>query len=335
MTKEEKMAYIAGLIDGDGSISLVKKQDKGAKNPLYYPLVQLSKSRPCLPEFLKEEFGGNIYVSKKEGRKRIDYRWSLGKCKKCRPFLIEVSGYLKGKDKQAKFLLEFIDSNPFVRGKHLTDEILINREMAHLKMKNLNSKRDTKSRVLSNINGNALGNNNFWAYLSGLMDTDGSFSIKKEKRGTHSPIILLSLINSTIMNFIKKHCRYGRMFVVKDKHPIQKFYYRFGIYAKADCINILNKIIPYLRHKKESAKILLKFCEGFVPEMGRYKRTEEQSKFREGCYQELIATNKYGVYKPSLMDLKLSAGKAGDNKAEAGDKLGTVNVVSEKALLVE
>jgi hypothetical protein len=110
------------------------------------------------------------------------------------------------------------------------------------------------------------------------------------------------------------------------------FHFQFGIYGKKDCAEFIKRILPYLVGKKENAKTLLDFCENSKD--SKYCKAgipEEELAFREECYQKLIALNKYGVYKPSLMDLKLSAGNAGDNKAEAGDKPGTVNAVSEKA----
>jgi hypothetical protein len=42
----------------------------------------------------------------------------------------------------------------------------------------------------------------------------------------------------------------------------------------------------------------------------------------------------YGVFKSSLMDLKLLPGKAGDNKAQAA-KACSVNVASEKTTKVD
>ena len=331
MTKEQRMAYSAGLIDGDGSLSLIRRMDPRDKNPRYYPLAQFSKSSPILSEFLKKEFGGNLLTVDRGGRFLKEYKWRLAKKDIIVQFLKSILPFLRGKDAQASILIDFVKNNPFIRGKRLDGKILESREKVHLEMKKLNSRRDVKSK-LSNSRFFALDDGCFWPYIAGLMDTDGSFSIKRERNKSYSPVILLSLVNSKSMNFIEKNCRIGSFFVVKRKTENLNFYYRWGIYSRESAVRLIKNIIPFLRHKKKAAEILLEFCEGFVAQAGQYLKTKKQFDFREDCYQKLIAQNKYGVSKPSLIDLKLSAGKAGDNKAEPSVKSGTVNEVSEKAL---
>ncbi len=38
--KEISVAYIAGVLDGDGSFSLIKKHEKKNRSPLYFPMIQ-------------------------------------------------------------------------------------------------------------------------------------------------------------------------------------------------------------------------------------------------------------------------------------------------------
>lgn len=308
MEEKEKMAYIAGLIDGDGSISLCKKHDIGARSPLYFPMIQFSKSNTILPSFLKSIFGGSLIMTNridKENvgfsKKKPEYRWKLEKSNLCYPFLIKISEYLHNKYDQAAQLIVFIEENPFVRGRKLTDEDLIYREKIYTKIKSLNAGRDMSSRlkVMKKKGSDEL----FWPYLAGLLDTDGSFSIKKQKNGAYSPCILLSLINANAINFIEKNCKYGSIFLVKALQLKQQFYYRFGIYSKEDVSAVIKNILPYLMHKKSAAEILFSFCEGYVAQNGRYKKTEEQSNFREMMYKKLIDANN-GVVKSSLIDLE-------------------------------
>lgn len=334
MTKEEKMAYAAGLIDGDGSLSLVKHQEKSSRSPLYYPSIQFAKSRGILSRFLKETFGGNLCCSRGSNKNLMMYRWKIERCPRCMPFLNGIAKYLQNKSEQGKLLLNYMEKNCSIRLHRLTDDILIEREAVYVKMKKLNSRRDISSR-LTTINLRTKDKCiYFWCYLAGLLDTDGSFSVKREKGKGYSPVLLLSLVNSKALNFIEKHCKKGSFFVIKNEKLKQGFYYRWGIYTKRDAIYVIKRVLPFLRHKKKSAEILLYFCENFIAQHGRYLKTKEQFDFRENCYKELIEAN-YGVYKPSLMGLKLLPGNAEDNKAEAGKAPGTVNVVSEKASLVE
>jgi len=334
MEEREKMAYVAGLIDGDGSISLCKKHDVGARSPLYFPMIQFSKANSILPSFLKDSFGGSLIVvnriAQENGvgfeKKKLEYRWKLEKSNLCYPFLTGITEYLHNKHDQAQQLISFIEENPFVRGKKLTDEDLIYREKIYTKIKSLNASRDMSSRL--KVTKKKFSNELFWPYLAGLLDTDGSFSIKKEKSGTYSPCILLSLVNARAINFIERNCKYGSIFLVKALKLKQQFYYRFGVYTKEDVSSVIKNILPYLMYKKNAAEILLSFCEGYVAQCGRYKKTEEQTNFREMMYRKLINVNN-GVYKSSLIDLELLAGKAEDNKAQAV-KACSVNVASEK-----
>ena len=62
MNENEKMAYIAGLIDGDGSFSIQKLKTKA--NPLYFPVLQCSSGKKFM-SFFKEVLGGNLCLTKR------------------------------------------------------------------------------------------------------------------------------------------------------------------------------------------------------------------------------------------------------------------------------
>ncbi len=326
MRKEELMSYLAGIIDGDGSFSILRKQEKKDLSPSYYPCIQFSKSSNILPKLLHDNFGGRLSCVDRKEKSVLEYKWRLERSEKCRPFLEEISPYLHIKQEQAFELIRFIEDNPFKRGIRVTKEDISCRENARTRVMNLNARRDTKSKLNNSVNF-SYKSGLFWSYLSGLLDTDGSFSIKKERRGIYSPMVLLSLINSKAINFIKNNCSVGSFFVVKAPQLLQKFYYRFGVYNRDEVVVLLDQVIPYLLHKKNSAEILRDFCNGYVSQGGRYLKTKEQDDFRENCYQSLVKSN--GVYKSHLIDLELLPGDAGDNRAEAAEAC-TVNVVSDE-----
>jgi len=325
MKREKLMAYIAGIIDGDGSISLCKKQDIGAKSPSYFPMIQFSKAGESMPLLLQKEFGGSIL--RRDLPSGLPFcRWKLEKAPLCRPFLEAISPFLQHKKEQADKILTFIEENPFVRGKRLTYEELMVREKDYIEIKTINSFRERlanfkpfKSEVKKEF---------IWPYLAGLLDTDGSFSIKKEERNgsfRYSATILISLLKSNGLSFIKKYCPYGSLFVIKSKVVKQGFYYRFGLYKRSEISEVLKEVLPYLVHKNKAANILLHFCENYVS----YDKSEEQIGFREKSYQELCEFNKYGVYKSSLIDLEPLPDSAGGDKAQA-TKVGSVNEASGK-----
>ena len=167
MREEDRMAYIAGLIDGDGSLSLLKKQEANALSPLYYPCIQFSKSTDTLPNILKNSFGGTITIVKRNYKNCHEYRWKLEKSTKCMPFLTEIAPYLHNKYEQSQELIKFMEENTFKRGKPLSIDDLTRRESSYLRMKSINARRDNISR-LKKSNRESFKSDYFWAYLAGL-----------------------------------------------------------------------------------------------------------------------------------------------------------------------
>lgn len=93
--KKTDKAWIAGIIDGEGSLSLPKHQSK----------VQVGNTDFGMLERLKELCGGKIYNS---GRKKYNKRhkpckfWVLYKKEKVKKFLKEIYPYLVCKSKREK-----------------------------------------------------------------------------------------------------------------------------------------------------------------------------------------------------------------------------------------
>lgn len=335
-------AYLAGAVDGDGSFSIIKHDTKA--NPNYYPLLQFTNWRKEIVYFLKDAFGGSITTIKPcikkdgfEGHKI--YRWRLRSCDNVRGVLEQLIPFLKIKQERAQFLLDFVNNFEFIRGYKIEKDILEQRERARLKMIDFNCWRSTSNKLVTKTARFNSTDSIFWAYVAGIIDTDGSFSIKRQKRnkGTcvihprYLPVISISSIDTRAVNYIKENCCLGKVYQPKNKDASRGYHYQFGIYSRNGCSEFIQKILPFLVGKKENAKVLLEFCVN--AKNTKYCRAGipiKELKFREDCYQKLIMLNKYGVYKSSLMDLKLLPDNAEDNKAEAGDKLCTVNAVSGK-----
>jgi hypothetical protein len=57
--------------------------------------------------------------------------------------------------------------------------------------------------------------------------------------------------------------------------------------------------------KKEQASVLINYCCNRVnTSYNRAGIPSEELKFREECHQKIKQINKYGVYKPNLIDLE-------------------------------
>ena len=312
-----ELSYFAGVMDGDGSFSLCKKIDKKGKSPIFYPLIQLSTTNYSLIQMLKDLFSGCITTRKsysgKDGSVRKESkRWCLDKRNKCFPFLKEINTFLVIKQERAQFLLDYIVNNPFKRGSvALNVDVVKARDVAYFKMRSFNrsvSKMFFKFPVRRKTSGNEL----FWNYFAGLMDTDGSFSLKRERRVSgcrYSPVISLTMVDHRALYKVIKNCIWGKVYHVKAGTARSGYAYRYGIFSLADTINFLKKLIPYLRLKKKQAEILYEYC---LEKKSGLKLSQCLS---EDYYKRIVEFNN-GVYKPSLIDLEAVAGKADGDRAE-------------------
>ena len=302
------LAYIAGMFDGDGSFSLIKKKPEAeGRSPLYYPHIQFCNISKNIMEYLNKNLSGNFYTRKahlrKDGFFRKDvHTWNVQKSTPCKKVLDKIIPFLVIKKERAQFLLQYIIDNPFKRGSvKLSEEALFKREQAYVKMKYMNEDRIVHENLTRKQASSLSDCPEILSYMAGLFDTDGSFSIKKEKQRqnkkspTYSPVILLSMTDIRGINFIRDNCPYGKTFLVKAKSCKKGIAYRWYVGSKSDCIPFLKAILPYLKLKKDKAEVLLQFCENYSnTSYCRAGITEEELSFRESCYQRLISCNNMG-----------------------------------------
>lgn len=90
--KKYEWAYIAGILDGEGSISAYKRGEHGS----LIPAIQVSNTNYFLLEFLSKKLGGKIYPMRNSNKPRWKPCWSwqihgknvLVVLKKCFDFFI-------------------------------------------------------------------------------------------------------------------------------------------------------------------------------------------------------------------------------------------------------
>lgn len=102
MTSEER-AYLAGIIDGEGSITLIPDGE------FRYPVIEVSSTTPELMDYLKEHFGG--VVCKKNGRNpnwKQAYIWKIIR-RKAIALLEEITPLLLEPRKKARAELIIAD----------------------------------------------------------------------------------------------------------------------------------------------------------------------------------------------------------------------------------
>ncbi len=106
--KKLSIEYIAGLVDGDGSIRIGLNNKKGRN--MWESSISVDNTHRGVLERLMEELGGTIVTMKKritiERGLRADYRWRLNG-KKAVPLLKQLLPHLIVKKEQVELLIEF------------------------------------------------------------------------------------------------------------------------------------------------------------------------------------------------------------------------------------
>jgi len=106
MTKVE-LAYMAGIMDGEGSIGINKIKNYNGTNTTYYRLlVQVGMVEGCIPQWLCDSFGGSIAVRPKIKPRRAVTNWQIAN-KQAVIFLQAILPYLKIKKQQAEIAIDF------------------------------------------------------------------------------------------------------------------------------------------------------------------------------------------------------------------------------------
>lgn len=104
----EDCAYAAGIIDGEGCITIKRgKPQAEGRQPTYDPVVAVAMSDFEAVDWLKHTFGGYIYDYPQLGKgDRLMRRWCLSGIR-CQQFLKLVLPYLKVKRLQAAVVVNF------------------------------------------------------------------------------------------------------------------------------------------------------------------------------------------------------------------------------------
>ena len=148
-TKAIKLAYTAGIVDGEGSICIVKRRRHGinsGRSTQYFILVSVVQKDGSVIDWLKGNFDGNVVLKNKanDGSDWI-YQWRI-QDKKAYEFLKLIFPFLLVKKSQAELAIRFQERLKFARKKNvdinghyipLTEHELSQREEIFLEIKRL------------------------------------------------------------------------------------------------------------------------------------------------------------------------------------------------------
>lgn len=223
-------SYVAGFIDGDGSI-YINQQKQG-----FCLQVQVTQSvLNILQEFL-EQFGGNLYkstVSKNENQ-RLHHGWRV--CgKKSKPIIdiLLTNGVMKYE--QAQIANEFMN---LINKPNKTQEKLL----LCTRLKNQYQHRTNSQYNRINIQ-----------YIAGLFDAEGCIHIRfDEKYNKFRWFVKLTQKSDTLI--LTKILEYMNIIARYDN-------FAFVIERKDDCVNFVKALRDYLIVKQAQSFYFLEFFE--------------------------------------------------------------------------
>lgn len=134
------IAYLAGIIDGEGCISLRRNKGRGQ----YYVrvCVGIAHRRTC--ELLQETFGGNVRQEKRSKYPNAQpiFRWDMSRTEDVLNFLEQVAPFIRIKARQVKLAYEWIElkkRNISLGPVKLSDAEIQRREDMYQKMREFNA----------------------------------------------------------------------------------------------------------------------------------------------------------------------------------------------------
>ena len=115
-------AYLAGLIDGEGSIIIRRNNGNGNGRGLSLIVQVALASKPVL-DWAKSLYGGQVYTyrdKRNENWKPISH-WHIGS-REALALLLDTQSYMKVKGEEASVAIDFQATKSSRKSRHLTDE---------------------------------------------------------------------------------------------------------------------------------------------------------------------------------------------------------------------
>jgi hypothetical protein len=146
------VGYLAGILDGEGSVSLKKSNaNKHRKTPQYEGAVTMGMVYKEIIDLFVQRYGGAVRIERVPNRQPI-YRYAKVGTQGVLAILEELTPYLIEKRERAELLMEYYKSIDNTRFRNalghtlpMSEQELFKREDFYLRMKELNAKKSTRN----------------------------------------------------------------------------------------------------------------------------------------------------------------------------------------------
>lgn len=133
MTRIEENAYAAGLVDGEGTITLSAKHSDTNSYSYRFPIVSVSSTTMTFLSFLKANYGGHICRHKKSKEHHSQaYSWRVI-YDNAILFLIKILPYMKEPEKirRAKLIVKNYKDVTIRNGKYSEEQLIAKHKFEH------------------------------------------------------------------------------------------------------------------------------------------------------------------------------------------------------------
>ena len=299
------LSYAAGYIDGDGCFYVGKYRSKNID--VYEQSIQIvSVKKPVLEEF-QINFGGSIREKPFKPNHKTAYCWtikgydSIVLCNQILPYMVE-------KIYQNNLFISFYNLIEFNNFRTVNPQIINQRNdiifniRMDKHMNNLISREDIEN--LKDQQFTITPSETDYPYLAGLIDSEGCFRIRKWKpknRPNEAYAISIEIGNTKlpIMPWLVK--RFGGSVSFIEAKANRRASATW-ILSAAKLYEILPKIQPFLRSKREICDKLIEFQQTILPNGGdRHSELfralfEKRQEIRERIVAEIHEFNRKGSH---------------------------------------
>lgn len=135
------LAYAAGIVDGEGALTIAKRKKHGTDRYYHHFFVRVTSADQCLTDWLRDHFGGYVGVTPpREGQVQDVHRWAVTS-RRAGPFLRAIRPYLVIKGDRADLVLALADTkvrDGTGRKAYVTAELFEHRESLRQRLLALN-----------------------------------------------------------------------------------------------------------------------------------------------------------------------------------------------------
>jgi hypothetical protein len=288
--KTRHYAYLAGLVDGDGSIAASKTFQQRSNCFQYDLKIEVTTSLRSTARRLIELFGGTHHKNVIDGE--IYWKWVCQVRKNQRSVLEGMIPHLVVKRWQAERALDFVNlghANVPEQRRVLVAEI---QRLNQTLREDLDELPESEPKHSS-------------AYIAGLLDSEGTVSIVA-KNGSTAPYLAIYNDSVRLMEWLKKATNTDYKLHKLPNHLIWKF---TGNNKERE--RFLLAVLPYMMTKREQAVLLLEYVRMF-------KQKDPQR--RKVLYDKMWALNHFRTSETNTPDIsanemKIESGLVGDHES--------------------